>query len=115
MSSIKEQQELARLQREADWKAVLGSPQGQRVMGYLMQASGYHASSYGGPDTHYTAFCEGRRSVGQFIVSQVRVAAPEQLSTIIMGGLHESGRYDSNTNNGNSDGSDNEHGTIYGD
>ena len=105
MNNFNKQKELARLQREADWKAVLASPEGQRVMGYLLQACGYHASSYGGMDTQATAYREGQRSIGQFIVRQGQIAAPEQVTTIVMGGLqNDFGRDGHNSDNRNNNG-----------
>lgn len=102
----KQPQELARLRREADWQAVLKTPEGLRVMGYLMRFTGHHNTSFGGADTHYTAFREGQRSVGHFIINQVRVASPEQLATIIMGGFNESGSISNDRHTGNNDTND---------
>ena len=102
MRDSNKQRELDRRQREADWKAVLATPEGARVLGYLLAESGYHGIFYGGPDTHFTAYHEGRRAMGQFIVRQVQIAAPDALSTIILRGLiNESGR-----DGGNRGGSD---------
>lgn len=87
MDSLNKQREQARRQREADWKTVLSTPEGLRVLGYLLAESGWHGTFFGGPDTHFTAYHEGRRSMGQFIVRQAQVAAPDALLTIILRGL----------------------------
>ena len=87
MVNPNKQREMARQEREADWKAVLATPAGKRMLGYLLAESGYHGIFYGGPDTHFTAYHEGRRSIGQFIVRQAQIAAPEALSAIVMQGL----------------------------
>ena len=100
-NSSKQQKELARLQRESDWRKVLGTTEGQRVMSYLLQSSGHHLPSYGGMDTQATAYREGQRSMGQFIIRQVQTAAPEHLATIIMGGLHEFGTGNRSNSHGN--------------
>ena len=79
--------ELARRQRVADWKAVLTTPEGARVFGYLLAESGYHGVFHGGQDTHFTSYHEGRRSIGQFIIRQAQVAAPDALAKIVMRAL----------------------------
>lgn len=79
----------------ADWRAVLALPQGVRVITNLLAATGVHGVAFGGPDTHFTAFQEGRRAVGDFIIHQVGAAMPDKLATIIMGGMqHDFGRND---------------------
>ena len=83
MDSLNKQREQARRQREADWKTVLSTPEGLRVLGYLLAESGWHGTFFGGPDTHFTAYHEGRRSMGQFIVRQAQVAAPNALAVIV--------------------------------
>ncbi len=90
-----------REQMLADWRAVLAMPQGLRVIVNLYAATGGLGVALGGSDTHFTAFQEGRRAVGDFIIRQVGAAAPDKLATLILRGMeHGSGHHDDARNDG---------------
>lgn len=78
--------EEARNRLEADWKDVLGTAQGRRVLGNLLKACGvFSAGQLGGPEVN--AFQMGKRAVGDFMLSQITAARPELLGEIFREGM----------------------------
>jgi len=76
-----------RLQLADDWKAVLSSPQGRRVLSELLKAcERFSPGQLGGPE--FNAYQLGKRAVGEFIVRQVLATAPEALKEIYMRGYN---------------------------
>lgn len=62
---------------------IINQPQGIRFMRRLLQFTGVWAASYVGNDTHATAFNEGRRSVGLYILQLVRAQSPEVIEALL--------------------------------
>lgn len=51
-------------QAQADMMTALKSPEMRRVLGRILQTSGYFGMSYVAGDMYGSAFNEGRRSIG---------------------------------------------------
>lgn len=62
---------------------ILGHPQGIRFVRQLLHLSGVWTVSFAGNDALVTAFNEGRRSMGLYLMELVRVHAPECLDELL--------------------------------
>lgn len=66
----------ARRQRELDdWRELLCLPAGRRVLSRLLVTTGALGASYSPGDSLATAYNEGLRRLGLFILAQVRAAS----------------------------------------
>lgn len=63
-------------QEAADMKAVLETPQGRRMLWRFMEASGVYTQS-AVQSGSWTYFNEGRRCIGNMILSKILQAGPE--------------------------------------
>lgn len=70
---------LARQQRleQEDLSTVLSVPAGRRLLWSLIERSGAFMSSYS-PDTHDTAYSEGRRSTGLELMLRIQQRTPNR-------------------------------------
>ena len=62
---------------------VMRQPQGVRFIRQLLQFSGVWSASYAGGDTLATAYNEGRRSMGLYIMELVRAQTPELIEELL--------------------------------
>ena len=66
----------ARRQRELDdWRELLSLPAGQRVLSRLALTTGVLGGSYSPGDSLATAYNEGLRRLGLFILAEIRAAS----------------------------------------
>lgn len=75
----------AKRQREADLadlRAVAATPGGVRVLRRILERCGVYKLSYA-PDAGATAFNEGMRNIGLWILSEVEESAPEQIVALL--------------------------------
>lgn len=79
----KVENKIERLRRRElnDIRAVLKNPEGRRLYWRIMEHAGVFTGSYTG-DTNSTMFNEGRRSVGNFLFSEMFEADPNMYSKI---------------------------------
>ncbi len=62
---------------------VMRQPQGVRFIRHLLQLSGVWSASYAGGDALATAYNEGRRSMGIYIMELVRAQTPELMEELL--------------------------------
>lgn len=62
---------------DVDLRVVMGTAPGRRFVWRLLEQSGLHSASFGGSDTHATAYNEGRRSVAMALMREVQRVCPE--------------------------------------
>lgn len=70
-------------QQASDLRNILERPEGRRLLQRLIRVSGVLRQSYAGHDTTGTAFNEGCRSMGIYLLNQVSAYAPESFLTIL--------------------------------
>lgn len=76
---------LTALEREAllaDARAVLRTPEGRRLLWWLLGEAGTYSTTYSPGDSHGTAFQEGRRNVG--IALEVTLAQADPMAVVDM-------------------------------
>lgn len=80
-----------RAQREREEKsleqldviAMMSEPYGRRLVHRLLAQAGVFAASYTQGDPHHTAFREGARNVGNWLLAQVVAETPEQYALML--------------------------------
>lgn len=74
--SKRTKRELGIEQEQADLKAVMATPQGQRLLWRVLSRAGIHQSTF---DTNALkmAFFEGRRDMGLWLESEIAKVCPE--------------------------------------
>ncbi len=79
MSGESSPEERARLEREADLRAVLQRPEGRRLVWRLVETEcGTFGPSFAPGDPLATAYGEGRRSLGIALMEEARRVAPRE-------------------------------------
>jgi hypothetical protein len=71
-----------RLMRQDDWRALLASPGGRRLIAGLIRDSGYLAASHTPGDPLATAYREGARALGAALVAAVMAFGAEHWPAI---------------------------------
>lgn len=82
VEAAREQERTREQQRQYDWRSVMESPSGRRVLSDVLDHCGTYQTPFG-ETSDRTHFLVGRQDVGHFIVSQIGDAgADEHLLTL---------------------------------
>lgn len=71
--------------RNEDFQTTFDTPQGRRVLAYLMRVSGATSSNFVAGDPHATAFKEGQRHIVMTILKAVNRDTSELIKQIEQG------------------------------
>ncbi len=75
---------LADQQESKDWKRVLGTPEGKRVVGWFLDQCHLHQPSYSMTSSTLTALREGERNVGLRLLHQLGRVCPDEWKKIVI-------------------------------
>ena len=79
---LKEQRDAIRQSREilarSDFKSVVDTPEGRRVLRLILAQCGNAQISFRHGDQHLTAFKEGQRNIGLWLMNQLETYFPDQ-------------------------------------
>lgn len=68
-----------------DFRAVMGTPAGQRVMRRIIEQAGIFRLSFAGEHPHTTSFNEGARNIGLFLTNEIIEICPEKWVELMKG------------------------------
>jgi len=76
--------EIKRDQELADLRAILDTPQGKRFIWRLLERNGVFRRSYEGGDHADTAFNEGRRNEGLWLMAEISRVGPHAMADLLI-------------------------------
>ncbi len=80
---------LAEQQESKDWKRVLSTPAGQRVVGWVLDQCHLHQPSYSMNSSTLTALREGERNIGLRLLCHMERLCPDAWKKIVIAQMEE--------------------------
>lgn len=74
---------LEKSEEQTDIAALMGEPWGRRVVHRMLGEAGVFRASYEKGDPYHTAFREGARNIGNWLLSQIISETPEQYAAML--------------------------------
>lgn len=77
-------QAFERQELERAYRALLASPDGQRVLFDILERAAVYIDPHSGADTHSTSYMLGRQSVGRMLIGQMDAIDPRLYPRLLM-------------------------------
>lgn len=70
-------------QEAVDLQTLMGEAWGRRIVYRMLDTAGVYTMSYVEGDPHHTSFNEGRRNMGNWLLSQLLALAPDEYGQML--------------------------------